>query len=350
MNITVPLQHPYEVVVGPGARHGLAEDVTSLVPRAQTAVILTTPVLRAQPWFDFALPLTTHVIEVPEGESAKNLTTVADVCEQLAMLGLSRHDVIIGVGGGATTDLAGFVAAIYLRGIAVVHVATSVAAQVDAAIGGKTGVDLTAGKNLVGAFHHPRAVYCDSETLATLSDRERVAGLGEVAKCCLLEGCSLEAVRAMSFDELVTLSIALKARIVGEDEFERTGQRALLNYGHTLGHAVETLTLARDTDALRHGEAVAIGLRFAARLAVALGLEDDSLVAATDAMVANFGLTGRLPVPLDVDDVLDVMARDKKAHHDLTFVLDTREGFQTVSGVSPTVVAATYASFIEESL
>ncbi len=347
MSIRVDLQdNPYEVHVGRGVRSSLAERVSSLVPRAKLAVIITTPMLRAQPWFDFALALPTHVIEAPEGESGKNLATVERLCDELTALGVSRHDVIVGVGGGATTDLAGFVAAVYLRGIAVVHVATSVAGQVDAAIGGKTAVDLVGGKNLVGAFHQPRGVWCDLDTLDTLSTRERIAGMGEVAKCWLLEGRSVSDLATTTLEEFVTMAVALKARVVAEDEFETSGRRALLNYGHTFAHAVELLTLSRDPDALRHGEAVALGLRFEARLAHRLGRIDATEVAATDEVVAFFGLPSRLPWAFEIADVLAVMARDKKAHHNLTFVLPGVQGFSTVADVSADEVVATYAEFI----
>ena len=335
---------PYDVYIGHGVRHDLAAVIADVAPKARVAVIITTPSLRAQPWFDLALGIDTHVLEAPEGESAKTLTTVASLCEAMATIGLSRHDLVVGVGGGATTDLAGFAAAVYLRGIAVVHVATSIAGQVDAAIGGKTGANLAAGKNLVGAFHQPRAVFCDLETVETLSDRERRGGLGEVAKCWLLERRSVESIATATLEEQVAIAVQLKATIVAEDEFETTGRRALLNYGHTLGHAVELLALENDRDLLRHGEAVAIGLRFAARLAVTLGLCGEDEVTYTDDVVAAFGLTGTLPYAMGIDELLAIMARDKKAHHNLTFVLATNDGIRVVPDVSAEAVRATYAS------
>ena len=345
MRIPVALRAtPYEVHIGHGVRQALAAVITEVTPKARVAVIITSPSLRQQPWFDLDLGIETHVLEVPEGESAKSLATVTTLCEAMATIGLSRHDLVVGVGGGATTDLAGFAAAVYLRGIAVMHVATSIAGQVDAAIGGKTGANLVAGKNLVGAFHQPRAVFCDLDTVVTLSERERRGGLGEVAKCWLLDRRPVEAIVSSTLEEQVAMAVQLKATIVAEDEFETTGRRVLLNYGHTLGHAVELLALERDRDLLRHGEAVAIGLRFAARLAVTLGRCGQEEVAYTDAVVAEFGLKGTLPFAMDIDELLAIMARDKKAHHNLTFVLPSATGISVVADVPAAAVRSTYAS------
>ena len=347
MKIRVELeQNPYDVFVGYGVRATLAGEVATLAPRARVVVVITTPSLRHQPWFDFSFDLPTHVLEAPDGESGKNLATVERLCTELAELGVSRHDLIVSVGGGATTDLAGFVAAVYLRGVAVCHVATSIAGQVDAAIGGKTAVDLTLGKNLVGAFHQPRAVWCDLDTLETLSTRERIGGMGEVAKCWLLEGRTVAALATTSLESFVAMAVALKADVVARDERETTGERALLNYGHTFAHAVELLALARDPDALRHGEAVALGLGFEARLAHRLGRVDANTVSTTDAVTHFFGLPAALPFVIEIDDVLAAMARDKKAHHNLTFVLPGSGGFDTVANVSADDVRATYAEFI----
>jgi 5-deoxy-5-amino-3-dehydroquinate synthase len=338
---------PYEVTLGDGVRHEVSAFITERLTQARVAVIITSPEIRRQPWFDFSFDLETHVLEVADGEAAKNLTTLAEVCEQLARWGVSRHDVVVGVGGGAITDLAGFAAAVYLRGVTVLHVPTSVVGQVDAAIGGKTAVDIAAGKNLVGAFHQPAGVWCDTETLATLNGRERVAGMGEVAKCWLLEGRSSATLARATMSQFIEISVALKARIVAADEFELTGERALLNYGHTLGHAIELVALARDANELRHGEAVAIGLAFAARLARRLGRVGDDVVEETDAVLDFFGLPSRLTGDFDVSQLLEVMSRDKKAHHDLTFVLAGENGCEVVTGIDPMVVREVLEQFQE---
>lgn len=334
----------YNVIVGPGVRHQLAELVATLTPRAQAAVIITTAEIAAQPWFDIDAGISTFIVEVPNGESAKTFSALEYLCESLASVGLSRHDVVVGVGGGAVTDIAGLVAAVYLRGLSVIHVPTSLVGQVDAAIGGKTALNLAAGKNLVGAFHQPTAVICDTETLATLPLREWRSGYGEVAKCALLENVSAPEVAQRRLDDLVTMCVSLKARIVSSDEFEG-GQRALLNYGHTLGHAIEAIALERNTDELRHGEAVAIGLAFAVRLARNLGKCSDDEVRHVDDVVHHFDLSTTLSRTFAPDEIMEKMGRDKKAHHDLTFVLPGADGFEVVSGVSPDVVRRTIEEF-----
>jgi 5-deoxy-5-amino-3-dehydroquinate synthase len=216
--------------------------------------------------------------------------------------------------------------------------------QVDAAIGGKTAVNLAAGKNLVGAFHQPLGVLCDFDTLSTLPERERLSGLGEVAKCCLLEGWRASRVAGVSLSDLAIMSVRLKANIVSGDERE-SGQRALLNYGHTLAHAIEVLALERDVDELRHGEAVAVGLAFAARLAHRLGRIDQDEVENHDALLGAFGLATRLPSHFATSDLVDAMGQDKKAHHDLTFVLASVTGFEVVRDIHANVVATVLDEF-----
>ncbi|MFZ1062274.1 MAG: 3-dehydroquinate synthase family protein [Acidimicrobiales bacterium] len=345
MKVTVELaDRPYDVVIGAGVRKELRTVLARHCDGYQASVIITSASLRAMSWFDESFDDATHVIEVPEGEDAKTLRTLEMVCEELASRNVSRADVVVGVGGGALTDLAGFAAATYLRGVRLVQVPTTLVGQVDAAIGGKTAVNLRAGKNLVGAFHQPVAVLCDYETLATLPERERRSGLGEVAKCWLLEGHAARDLSRTSLEELIFLSVKLKATIVGADEFE-SGARALLNYGHTLAHALEALTLQRDRDELRHGEAVAIGLGFAARLAHALGRVDASVIVNHDDVITTLGLRVGIPPELATQDIVDAMGHDKKAEHDLTFVLAGDNGFEVVHNVDPKVVARVLEEF-----
>ncbi len=349
MNIDVDLGvRGYRVVTGADARHGLSNLIASRAPRARAAAIVTAAGLVDRPWFDLETGVEQHVVVVPDGETAKTLAAVEYLCERFVSLGLSRDDVVVGVGGGAVTDLAGFAAAVYLRGIGIVQVPTSLVGQVDAAIGGKTGVNLTVGKNLVGAFHQPLGVLCDTETLETLPGRELLSGYGEVAKCWLLERRDPATVGASSREEFVALAVGLKAAIVSADEFEQ-GRRALLNYGHTLGHAVELLALARDPEELRHGESVAIGLAFAARLAFALGRVDADVVRAHDAVLDAFGLPRHLPAGMATGQLVAIMQRDKKARHDLTFVLDGPVGFEVVTGIDTEVVADVIERFRGES-
>lgn len=345
MNVTVSLgERSYDVVLSDGARHELAALIKERVPKALTAVVVTSPEIAKQAWFDIDSGLTQHVITVPDGESAKTMASLEVVLEQLATLELSRDDVIIGVGGGAVTDLAGFAAGVYLRGVPLVNVPTTLVGQVDAAIGGKTAVNLRAGKNLSGVFHQPFGVLCDFETLATLPERERRGGLGEVAKCWILEGGFADELATVSMHDLIVMSVKFKAAIVGADEREG-GSRALLNYGHTLAHALEKASLLRDADELRHGEAVAIGIAFAVRLAHALGRVDTTEIARHDDVLAALGLSQRLAPHFLTSLLVQAMAHDKKAHHDLTFVLGGAEGFEVVRGIDPNIVADVLENF-----
>jgi 5-deoxy-5-amino-3-dehydroquinate synthase len=258
------------------------------------------------------------------------------LCRDFARWGLTRSDVVDAVGGGVVTDTAGFAAAVYHRGVAVIHVATSLLAQVDAAIGGKTGVNLPEGKNLVGAFWQPSAVLCDTEVLETLPPREYRSGLGEMAKYHFLAGDDL---MELPLDERVARCVEIKAEVVSSDEREG-GRRAILNYGHTLAHALET---AGQYD-LRHGEAVGIGLVYAAALAERLGRIDEARVEEHRRVLGAYDLPMSVPPGYDVDLLVDLMARDKKARHGYTFVLDGPRGIEVVEGVDRADVTAALTS------
>ena len=260
--------------------------------------------------------LAVHRLEVPAGEEAKRLDVVAGLYERLAAIPARRADPVVAVGGGATTDVAGFAAATWLRGVPLVNVPTTVLGMVDAAVGGKTGVDLEAGKNLVGSFHQPVAVVADLDTLAGLPAAEVRSGLAEVAKAglvgdpALAEALARSAGPAVAGDPaalapLVEGAVRVKAAVVGADEHEDGGGsvrrptgsgqreagapvgRLALNYGHTLGHALERLAGYRG---LRHGEAVALGMVFAARVAEALGLARPGLADGHVELLAALGL------------------------------------------------------------
>jgi 5-deoxy-5-amino-3-dehydroquinate synthase len=305
---------------------------------------VTSGSLETAPWFDLKSGREQFIVRVPDGEAAKSLEVLGALLEELAELRFSRDDVVVGVGGGAITDLAGFAAATFLRGVALVQIPTSLVGQVDAAIGGKTGVNLRAGKNLAGAFYQPLGVLCDTSTLATLPERERLSGLGEVAKCWLLEERGVEDLRDASLASLIEMSAGLKARLVSDDEREGSS-RVLLNYGHTLAHALEKIALQRDADELRHGEAVAIGVAFAARLARALERVSDDEVAYHDEVLDVLGLDGRLPEAFVVDELVEAMTFDKKGRHDLRFVLAGPGGYELVAGVGPSVVGTVLRQF-----
>ena len=281
IRVEVPLgERSYDVVVG----HGVPAELAGLIPSTvRRALIVTQPGIPLS--VDPGVPFETF--EVGDGEQHKTMATIEQICRQAARFGMTRNDCIIGVGGGMVTDVAGYAAASYHRGIAVLHVSTTLLGMVDAAIGGKTGVNLPEGKNLVGAFWQPHGVLCDLDALATLPEREQRCGCGEMAKYHFLTGDDL---LAMDEAERIARCVAIKAEVVGTDERE-SGRRALLNYGHTLAHALEIAT----EHTIAHGEAVAIGLVFAAHLAEALGRIDGDRVSEHYRVVAEaYGLDTRL--------------------------------------------------------
>ncbi len=313
----------YDVIVG----HGVRGELSSLLPAtARRAAIVT------QDGIPLSIDpgLAHEVFTIGRGEQHKTLATIETLCNGFAAMGLTRNDVVIGVGGGMVTDVAGFAAASWHRGIPVVHVPTTLLGMVDAAIGGKTGVNLTAGKNLVGAFWQPSGVLCDLDALATLAPREIRCGMGEMAKYHFLTGDDL---LAMELADRVARCVEIKAAIVGADEREGD-RRVLLNYGHTLAHALE---IASDFE-LAHGEAVAIGLIYAAHLGRVLGRIDERRVEQHYEIVRDaYELDTALP-PYDHRALLALMGRDKKALDGLTFVLDSLAGVDVVAGVSPDAV------------
>ncbi|MDY7101124.1 MAG: 3-dehydroquinate synthase family protein [Actinomycetota bacterium] len=320
MRVPVPVEgRSYDVVVGPGARSELA---SLLPPRARRAAIVSQPNIAVD--VDPGLPQ--ERFDLGAGESAKTLASVEELCRAWAAWGLTRQDVVVAVGGGVVTDVAGFAAAVYHRGVAVAHVSTSLLGQVDAAIGGKTGVNLPEGKNLVGAFWQPCGVVCDTETLAGLPPRELRSGLGELAKYHFLGGEHLD---GLELADKVAEAVRIKAEVVASDEREG-GRRAILNYGHTLAHALET---AGSYD-LRHGEAVAIGLVYAAELAHRLGRIDAARVDEHRRILAGYDLPDALPPGSDPAELIGLFARDKKALDGVTFVLDGPDGVEPVGDIT----------------
>lgn len=325
VRIRVGGRDPYDVVVGTGVLFevtALARKGTQVAP--QVAVVYpasvrdTADAIRAQ--LD-AGGSRAHLVEVPDAEQAKTVTVASSCWSELGRLGLTRSDVVVGVGGGATTDLAGFVAASWLRGVRVIQVPTTLLGMVDAAIGGKTGINTEAGKNLVGAFHPPAGVVCDLSTLESLSHQDVVAGLAEVVKTgfiadpVILDLIERDVGSAVSpaspvVAELVTRSIRVKADVVATD-LRESGQREILNYGHTLGHAIERLEGYR----WRHGAAVSVGLVFAGELGRLAGRLD---AATADRHRSILGALG-LPTSYRPDaweDLLATMRLDKKTRGD----------------------------------
>jgi 3-dehydroquinate synthase len=289
---------------------------------------------------------------IGEGEDAKTMETVEELCRGFAQWGLLRGDLVIAAGGGVVGDTAGFAAAVYYRGVGVVQVPTTLLAMVDSAIGGKTGVNLPEGKNLVGAFHQPRAVFANPAVLGTLPDREYRCGLGEIAKYSLMgdDFVSPHVPALLRRDPAVLATVIarcveLKARVVAADEYERSGARAVLNYGHTVAHALETAT----GHVLLHGEAVAVGLVFAAHLGTVLERVPPELATRTEGLVSALGLPTQAPPGLRADDLLAIMARDKKSGGGLTFVLDGPNGIERVDDPDPGAVRKALAAIRVEA-
>ncbi len=327
IDIHVPLTggRSYPVVVGPGAIKHLQ---TVLPPVSRVAVVTQDGIeVEVDPGVE------QRVFTISDGEQAKTLATIEKLCSGFATWGLTRGDAVLGVGGGVVTDVAGFVAASYHRGVPVVHVATTLLAQIDAAIGGKTGVNLPEGKNLVGAFWQPAAVLCDTDTLTTLPEREMRCGRGEMAKYHFLGG---EDIKDLEIDEQVSRCVEIKAEVVAADERE-AGRRVVLNYGHTLAHAIETIGCYD----MHHGEAVAVGLVFAAELAGAMGRIDAERVAEHRCLIDHYDLPRVLPTGVGDNELLAAMGRDKKVLDGLTFVLDGPDGVEPVHGVDPSLVRDT---------
>jgi 5-deoxy-5-amino-3-dehydroquinate synthase len=338
----------YDVVIGAGA---VAELGTVLAGRRRVALVTQAAIpagllAAARAALDGA-GVASETFLMGEGEEHKTLATVDDLCRRFAQWGLLRADAVVAVGGGIVGDTAGFAAAAYYRGVDVVQVPTTLLAMVDSAIGGKTGVNLPEGKNLVGAFHQPLAVLADPSALASLPDREYRGGLGEVAKYALMGDDFASAVTSelLARDpavlaDVIARSAGIKASYVAADELERTGTRAALNYGHTLAHALEIAT----GHALLHGEAVAIGLVFAAQLAGTLERIDQHVVAHHEYLVAGLGLPTQAPAGLRADDLVPIMARDKKSGGGLTFVLAGPGGIERVDDPDPAAVRKALAA------
>lgn len=354
--ITVDGARPYDVVIGTG----LLAELPPLLAGAQRIGIIHPPTLRlsAEAIRDDLIEqgFEAHVIEVPDAEDAKSLEVAGFCFNVLGQVGFTRSDALVGLGGGATTDLAGWVAASWLRGVRIVQIPTTLAGMVDAAIGGKTGINIDRGKNLVGAFHPPAGVLCDLATLSTLPVNDYIAGLAEVVKCgfiadpVILELIEADPERATVPGnpverELIERSVAVKARVVSQDLTEQ-GPREILNYGHTLGHAIEQAERYR----WRHGAAVSIGLVYAAELSRALGRLDDATADRHRTVLASLKLPVRYPTG-NFEQLLGSMRVDKKARGNrLRFILlDALAKPVSVSDPDPAVLAAAFAEVSGES-
>jgi 3-dehydroquinate synthase len=346
----------YDVVVG----HGLLGDLPPLLAGAQRIAIIHPPTLRATGEAvrdDLRTQgFEAHSLEIPDAEDAKTLEVAGFCWDVLGRAGFTRSDVVVGIGGGSVTDLAGFVAACWLRGVRVVQVPTTLLGMVDAAVGGKTGINTATGKNLVGAFHPPAGVLVDLATLETLPRHELVAGMAEVVKAGFIADPAIldaiEADPAAATDpgspvlrDLVERSIAVKARVVTEDLTE-SGLRETLNYGHTLGHAIEK----RERYKWRHGAAVSVGLVFAAELGRLAGRLDDATAARHGEILGLLGLPREYD-PAGWPQLLETMRVDKKSRGNrLRFiVLDGLARPTVLDDPDPGLLVAAYSAVAAQS-
>ena len=341
---------PYDVVVGTGVLGELASLLgrgvrTVAVVHDESLPAIAHPVRGALEQEGFVV----EALPVPKGEAAKDTTVLTGLWNAFAQAGMTRSDAVVSVGGGATTDLAGFAAASWLRGVKVVHVPTTLLGMVDAAVGGKTGIDIPAGKNLVGAFHPPAGVLCDLATLVTMERQDYISGLAEVIKAGFIadpvildlieadpEGAASPA--GPHTRELVERAVQVKADVVSAD-LKESGLREILNYGHTLGHAIEKIEEYR----FRHGHAVAIGCVYAAELSRLAGRLSDDVVARHRTVFGSVGL----PTSYTAEawpELRATMSIDKKARGSvLRFViLDGLAKPARLEGPSEELLAAAY--------
>ncbi len=355
VTVQVAVDPPYPVVIGTDLGDRLVEllcDRHRVAVVHQPALAQTAEAIRSR-LADKGVDA--HRIEIPDAEAGKDLPVVGFLWEVFGRIGIDRKDALVSLGGGAATDVAGFAAATWLRGVDIVHIPTTLLGMVDAAVGGKTGINTDAGKNLVGAFHQPLAVLVDLATLETLPHNELVAGMAEVVKAGfiadpvildLIEADPQAAVdpKGDVLAELIRRSIAVKAEVVAADEKE-SELREILNYGHTLAHAIER----RERYEWRHGAAVSVGLVFAAELARLAGRLDDATAQRHRTILSALGL----PVGYDADalpQLLEYMAQDKKSRAGVLrfVVLDGLAKPGRLAGPDPSLLAAAYAGLSGE--
>jgi 3-dehydroquinate synthase len=329
------LPRPYQAWIENGLLMRAGSVLSELLPQASRLIVVTVPPVRKR-WGSKLLAslkaagFAPQVIVMPDGEPSKRLATVETMAEKLARLGADRKAVIIALGGGVVGDVSGLLASVYMRGVEFVQVPTTVLAQVDASVGGKTGVNLVAGKNLLGTFYHPRVVLIDPTVLKTLPEREFRSGLYEALKCGIIGNVELflrfEQNRArilkrdpVELEWLIAQSVKLKAEVVSADEHEG-GLRRVLNLGHTIGHALEAETKYRS---LLHGEAVAWGMIAATNIALSVGRTDS----VTAGRIADAVLSlGRLPeVNVSAKKILARLQSDKKTQNGVVHFILPRE-------------------------
>jgi 3-dehydroquinate synthase len=347
--IQVTAEHQYSVRITGDWRGDLSPLITQ---RTRAAIIYSASMSQQMPAFNFG-ECEVLTLEIPDGEAGKSQTVLTYLWSELAKHGFTRSDLIVAIGGGTVTDVAGFAAASWLRGIDWVAVPTTLAGMVDASVGGKTGINSAYGKNLIGAFHSPISVIIDPAWLKTLSDRDFVAGLAEVIKCGFIDDIEiLELINGKNVGEirnsgslvvsLIEKSVRTKSKVVSED-FKESELREILNYGHTFGHAIERVS----DYAIRHGEAVAIGMVFVAELARARDLIDDELLQSHRDILHSVGLPTTLinvPGSTQWENLYQAMALDKKSRgNQIRFVALTTLGNCTrIEGVTEGELKSAY--------
>jgi len=349
--VEVQSESPYPVMIG----RGLLGDIVDRLRGRRTVAIFYQPSLaetaEAVREAIAEAGVDAHRVEIPDAEDGKELPVAAFCWEVLGRIGLGRQDAIIGLGGGAATDLAGFVAATWMRGVDVVHIPTTLLGMVDAAVGGKTGINTDAGKNLVGSFHEPDSVFVDLVTLETVPRNELISGMAEVIKAgfiadpVILELIEADPEAALDptgtvLPELVRRAIEVKAKVVAAD-LRESQLREILNYGHTLGHAIER----REQYRWRHGAAVAVGMAFAAELGRLAGRLDDATADRHVSILESVGL----PTTYDagaLKNLMDYMQSDKKNRSGLLrfVVLDGLAQPGRLEGPDPSLLAAAFAA------
>ena len=308
--IRVNAGRPYDVVIGKGEINNLPSAINKLGKSGKIAVVTDRNVggLYGEKITALLGGKDVCYVEIESGEEHKSMNTVADILEKLAKNKLTRSDLIVALGGGIVGDVAGFAAACYLRGVDFVQVPTTLLAMVDSSVGGKTGVNLSAGKNLAGAFHQPRLVVCDEDFLATLPEEEFKNGMGEVIKYgCIADKNLLEKLSSPGggLEEIIARCVEIKADFVAKDEFDN-GERQKLNFGHTLGHAIEKAS----GFAVPHGQAVGIGMRVICRWAEERGLTPKGCADAIEALTDKFGMIKG--ENYRAEDLWNIAANDKK--------------------------------------
>jgi 3-dehydroquinate synthase len=322
VNLKKEIDDSYDIVIESGLFDEIPIDIKKNFPASKYAIITDSRVknLYGRKLLEIFKrnDLDTELIEFPEGEESKNWNTVQIISRSLAKSGFDRNSIIVALGGGVTGDLAGFVASIYMRGIRYIHIPTTLLSQVDSSVGGKTGTNIPEGKNLIGNFHQPKKVYIDPELLRTLSIKELKNGLAEVIKYGTIYDEKFFEYLEQHVDDVLKLDkevlseiifrcCKIKSEIVEKDEKEKN-LRSILNYGHTFGHVVEALT---DYKKYTHGEAVAIGMNFAGKLAVGKKLWSEKELKRQNQLIKKFGLAIKIP-KFEPVKIIEIMKSDKK--------------------------------------